>query len=141
MFTFFSKHCLGAIPIDRKDKKGEAIRLCTNLLSSLDRIWMIMFPEGTRSPDGYVKPFKRGVSIFSQKTNTPILFLYIENNAKIFPKGSAIPKPGKLDIHVGPVLQPADIDTIDEKFREFALSINPNAYPPEESSGIKSGND
>ena len=28
LFTFFSKHCLGAIPIDRKEKKGEALDLC-----------------------------------------------------------------------------------------------------------------
>ena len=136
VFTFFSKHCLGAIPIDRKDKKGEAIRLCTSLLTSLDRIWMIMFPEGTRSPDGYVQPFKRGVSIFSQRTDTPVLFLYIEGNAKIFPKGALIPKPGKLKIHVGPVILPSEVEQIDEKYRDFVMQINPNAYPPEGASDI-----
>ncbi len=137
LFTFFSKHCLGAIPIDRKDKKGEAIKLCTNLLTNLDHIWLIMFPEGTRSPDGYVHAFKRGVSVFSQRTNTPVLFLYIEGNAKLFPKGAALPKPGVLKIHVGPVVEPADISVIDQKYREFATSINPNAYRPQEQSGIK----
>lgn len=141
VFEFFSKHCLGAIPIDRKDKKGEAIRLCTSLLSDLERIWLIMFPEGTRSPDGYVKPFKRGVSVFSQKTKTPVLFLYLDGNAKIFPKGAAFPKPGILKIHIGPVLQPTDIETIDTEYRKFALSINPNAYPPEETSDIESSHD
>ena len=33
IFEFFSKHCLGAIPIDRKDKKGEAIQLVLSLLN------------------------------------------------------------------------------------------------------------
>jgi 1-acyl-sn-glycerol-3-phosphate acyltransferase len=136
VFTFFSKHCLGAIPIDRKDKKGEAIKLCTNLLTNLDRIWMIMFPEGTRSADGYVHEFKRGVSIFSQRTNCPVLFLYIEGNAKIFPKGALLPSPGNLTVHVGPVIQPADIETIDTEYRKFATAINPNAYPPDEASAI-----
>lgn len=131
VFTFFSKHCLGAIPIDRKDKKGEAIKLCTSLLSNLERIWLIMFPEGTRSPDGYVKEFKRGLSLFSQKTNTPILFLYIEGNAELFPKGYFLPRPGILTIHVGPVVQPDEIDVINQKYKEFALSINPKAYPPD----------
>ena len=68
-FTFFSSHCLGAIPIDRKDKKGEAVKLCTSLLSKLDRIWMILFPEGTRSKDGLIHDFKRGVSLFAETTN------------------------------------------------------------------------
>ena len=36
-----------------------------------------MFPEGTRSPDGSLRPFKSGVGLFSQKTNTPVLFLYL----------------------------------------------------------------
>jgi len=136
IFAFFSQHCLGAVPIDRKDKKGEAVKLCTSLLANLDRIWMIMFPEGTRSPDGYVRPFKRGVSLFSQRTNTPVLFLYLHGNAKLFPKGALIPRPGFLDIHIGPVVQPCDIETIDQKYREFALAINPNAYSPASSSAI-----
>lgn len=132
LFTFFSKHCLGAIPIDRKDKKGEAVKLCTTLLSNLERIWMILFPEGTRSPDGYVREFKRGVTLFSKRTNTPVLFLYIEGNSEIFPKGASFPKPGFLTIHVGPVLMPEEIETINERYREWATSINPNAYPPEQ---------
>ena len=132
VFTFFSKHCLGAIPIDRKDKKGEAVKLCTNLLSSLERIWLILFPEGTRSPDGYVREFKRGVMLFSSRTNTPVLFLYIEGNSDIFPKGAMIPKPGFITVHVGPVLMPEDIEQINERYKEWALTINPNAYPPEQ---------
>lgn len=134
LFSFFSQHCLGAIPIDRKDKKGEAIKLCTSLLSSLDRIWLILFPEGTRSHDGLIHPFKRGVSLFATKTNTPILLLYIEGNARLFPKGAMLPKPGVLKIHVGPVVPPCEIEELERRYREFVLPINPNAYP--QSSGL-----
>jgi 1-acyl-sn-glycerol-3-phosphate acyltransferase len=95
---------------------------------------LIIFPEGTRSPDGYVREFKRGVSVFSERTNTPVLFLYIEGNAELFPKGAWIPKPGFLTIHVGPVLPPEDIQNINERYKEWALTINPNAYPPEYST-------
>jgi 1-acyl-sn-glycerol-3-phosphate acyltransferase len=130
VFTFFSKHCLGAIPIDRKDKKGEAIKLCTTLLETLDRIWLIMFPEGTRSKDGYINTFKRGVSLFSIKTDTPILFLYIEGNAQLWPKGRLIPFPGVLKIHVGPVHPPAHIEKIYEAYKNWVTTINPEAYRP-----------
>ena len=126
-FTFFSKHCLGAIPIDRKDRPGDSIRLCVNLLKKLDKIWLIMFPEGTRSPDGYIKEFKRGVSIFSQKSNTPILFLYVQGNAALMPKGS-FPQPGVLKIYVGPVQPPAKIDEINAAYKKWVLSIDPSAY-------------
>lgn len=131
LFTFFSKHCLGAIPIDRTDKKGEAIKLCTNLLENLERIWLILFPEGTRSKDGYINTFKRGVSLFALRTETPILFLYLEGNNELWPKGRLLPLPGALRIHVGPVHPPAQIETIYEAYREWVLTINPSAYRPE----------
>ncbi len=130
VFTFFSKHCLGAIPIDRKDRKGEALKLCTNLLNRLDRIWLLLFPEGTRSPDGYIQDFKRGVSVFAERTKTPILFLYLEGNAALMPKGAALPRPGKLVVHIGPVHPPAPIQEIDEDYRKWVLEINPDAYGP-----------
>jgi len=132
VFTFFSQHCLGAIPIDRSDKKGEAIKLCIRLLTKLDRIWLIIFPEGTRSPDGYMREFKRGVKLFSERTETPVLFLYIEGNAELFPKGAWAPKPGFLTIHIGPVLPPSEVHEINERYRAWAETINPNAYPPED---------
>lgn len=134
-FTFFSKYCLGAIPIDRKDKRGEAVTLINSLLTQLDRIWLILFPEGTRSPDGYVQNFKRGVSIFSENTETPILFLYIDGNAKLWPKGRLIPYPGRLDIHIGPVIEPTgDIEVVKKAYKEWVLTVNPRAYDEETSS-------
>ena len=127
LFTFFSQHCLGAIPIDRKDRKGEAINLIIRLFKDLDRMWLIIFPEGTRSADGKIQEFKRGVSIFSEKTQTPILFLYIDGNAKLWPKGNKWAKPGKLVIHVGPVHPPGPIEEVYEAYKNWVSSVAPNA--------------
>lgn len=132
LFTFFSKHCLGAIPIDRKDKKGEAVELCISLLTRLERIWLIIFPEGTRSKDGYIQNFKRGVSLFSEKTTTPLLFIYLEGATELWPKGAPFAKPGKLILHVGPVHPPAPIEEIYEHYRDWVIRINPAAFASEE---------
>lgn len=126
-FTFFSQHCLGAIPIDRKDRKGEAVNLIIKLLTTLDRMWLIIFPEGTRSKDGKLQDFKRGVSIFATKTNTPILFMYIDGNSKLMPKGAIWAKPGKLTMYIGPVQEPAPIDVIFKNYREWLKTIKPEA--------------
>ncbi len=130
-FTFFSQHCLGAIPIDRKDRKGEAINLIIRLFKELDRMWLIIFPEGTRSPDGKIQEFKRGVSIFSEKTQTPILFLYIDGNSKLWPKGNMWAKPGKLTIHVGPVHPPGPIEDVYESYKKWVASVAPDAIREE----------
>lgn len=130
-FTFFSQHCLGAIPIDRKDRKGEAINLIIRMLKELDRMWLIIFPEGTRSPNGKIQEFKRGVSIFSEKTQTPILFLYIDGNARLWPKGKNWARPGRLTVHVGPVHPPGPIDVVYEAYKKWVLSVAPGAVREE----------
>lgn len=127
-FTFFSKHCLGAIPIDRKDRKGEAVNLILEMLTKFDRMWMILFPEGTRTPDGKIHEFKRGISIFAEKTQTPILFLYLEGNTKLWPKGNPWAKPGKLIIHVGPVADPGPIQDVYLQYKEWVKTIAPDAF-------------
>lgn len=127
VFTFFSKHCLGAIPIDRKDKKGEAVNLCLSLLTQLECIWMIFFPEGTRSPDGRIQGFKKGVSLFSERTGTPILFIYIKGNSGLWPKGRLLPRPGVLDMFVGPVHPPAAADVLHTHYIEWVQSVDPHA--------------
>ena len=131
-FTYFSKNCLGAIPIDRRDRKGEAVDLCLTLLNKLERIWLVIFPEGTRSKDGYIQEFKRGVSLFSEKTTTPLLFLYLEGGSDLWPKGRLFAMPGKLTLHVGPVHPPAPIELIYEHYRDWVERINPNAFKPED---------
>lgn len=127
-FTFFSQHCLGAIPVDRGDRKGEAINLILRLLQELDRIWLIIFPEGTRSPDGKIHEFKRGVSIFAERSGTPILFLYIDGNTRLWPKGARWARPGKLIIHVGPVHPPGPIEEVYAEYKKWVSGINAQAF-------------
>jgi 1-acyl-sn-glycerol-3-phosphate acyltransferase len=134
LFMFFSKHCLGAIPIDRKDRRGEAINLIIKLLTDLPRIWLIIFPEGTRSKDGKIQEFKRGISIFAERTQTPILFMYLEGNSELWPKGASMPKPGKLNIHVGPVHPPGDIKTVYEAYKKWVVTINPDAFHADDAN-------
>jgi 1-acyl-sn-glycerol-3-phosphate acyltransferase len=129
LFSFFSQHCLGAIPIDRKEKKGEAVQLILSLLTQLDRMWLIFFPEGTRTKDGKIQEFKRGISIFAEKTKTPILFLFIEGNSKLWPKGALFAKPGKLTIHIGPVQEPTSIENIYKNYLDWVKTIDPSVLP------------
>ena len=84
-FSHFFLNTVWCRSIDRKDRSGEAVKLYNQLLSGLDRIWMILFPEGSRSKDGYIHRFKE-VSIFAERNKVPILFLYLDGNSKLMPK-------------------------------------------------------
>ncbi len=129
-FAFFSKHCLGAIPIDRHQKRGGAVALCLSLLRNVNEIWLVMFPEGTRSQDGLLHDFKKGVSVFSERTQTPILFLYIKGARDLWPKGNRIFRPGKITLYVGPVQRPAPIEEVNSNFQKWVETIDPSVIPP-----------
>lgn len=124
LFTFFSQHCLGAIPIDRKDRRGEAVKLCITLLEKLEKIWLIYFPEGTRTQDGSIQNFKRGVSLFAETTNVPLLFIYLDGNTELWPKGNFFAKPGKLKLYVGPVHPPGPIELIHQHYLEWVETLS-----------------
>lgn len=129
LMSLFSKYCLGAIPIDRKETKLTAFHNIRTLFVSLDRMWMIMFPEGTRSSDGYIHHFKRGLSLLSEGSQIPILFLYIEGGAKLWPKGVVLPRPGRLNMYIGPVIPPTgDTKAIQSLYKKWVETINPRAY-------------
>ena len=47
---------------------------------------IMMFPEGTRSPTGEMRPFKPGAFELALKTRTPILPIVISGTADALPK-------------------------------------------------------
>ena len=128
LMRFFSQNCLQAIPIDRYKNKGEAVRLCLEMLRKMSKIWLLLYPEGTRTDDGYIGPFKRGVSMFATATNTPILFLYLQGARELMPKHARLPRPGQLTLHVGPVQDPAEIEVVSANYKKWVRSINAKAY-------------
>ena len=49
-------------------------------------------------------------AIRKEDSKTPILFLYIDGNRRLWPKGAIFARPGKLIVHIGPVQQPTQIE-------------------------------
>src|SRR3989454_11340768 len=47
---------------------------------------IMMFPEGTRSPDGRLKAFKPGALVLAQRARVPLLPIVVEGTARALPK-------------------------------------------------------
>lgn len=78
----------GHVKLKRGDKESvrKMIAQCEHLLKN--NISIMIFPEGTRSETGMVKPFKPGAFILAKKMKKPILPLVMNNTKDALPKHS-----------------------------------------------------
>ena len=80
---------IGFIPVDRKRLKGgkESIDRASRMIREKGFSFLI-FPEGTRSRDGELQPFKRGGVFLALNSRVDILPVTIKGTYEIMPKGS-----------------------------------------------------
>jgi 1-acyl-sn-glycerol-3-phosphate acyltransferase len=64
-------------------------------------ISLVIFPEGTRSSDGNLLPFKRGGLLLAVRTQTPIVPVTISGSRAILPKGDWRLRGGQIEVTVG----------------------------------------
>jgi 1-acyl-sn-glycerol-3-phosphate acyltransferase len=73
------------------------MRACEQAIAAGNSI--MMFPEGTRSPDGRLRTFKPGAFTLAQRTGAPLLPIVVQGTARALPKRGFVLQ-GRHDIHV-----------------------------------------
>jgi 1-acyl-sn-glycerol-3-phosphate acyltransferase len=109
---------MNVIPVDRQlGSKSLAVCLstCRRFLERTKGA-LILYPEGTRSPDGEMQPFKAGAGLFAIELGVPVVPAYIEGTHRILPKGSYLPKAAHVTVRFGEplVLAQSGSERIDE---------------------------
>ncbi len=83
---------VGTIPVDRDG--GQDVSAIKRVLKAIkEERGLILFPEGTRSPDGKLQPAKAGVGFIACKTQVPVVPVRIFGSFEAFGKGRKL-KPG-----------------------------------------------
>lgn len=118
------------VPVDRRNRESaiESIRRAGDVMRH--GISMMVYPEGTRSPDGRLLPFKKGPFHLAMETGIAVAPVTILGTAEIMPKGSAICKGGMVTLTFHPPLDPKLFDTREELMQKVANVIE-SALPPE----------
>jgi 1-acyl-sn-glycerol-3-phosphate acyltransferase len=100
----------GYISIDRQVsfKALKTLDLIKQKIKSGQSI--LIFPEGTRSPDGQLQSFKRGSFAVALETGSPILPVAISNTYKIVPKGHLLFEPQEVFLTIDKPLPVARIE-------------------------------
>src|SRR3954449_13215823 len=61
---------------------------------------LVMFPEGTRSPDGWTRRFRLGAAYLAAQADVPVVPVGIVGSYAAMPRGRGWPKPGRPEVHV-----------------------------------------
>ena len=115
-----------AIPIDRKNFVSAMRSIAAAAKKVQEGRSVMTFPEGTRSRDGQIQPFKKGVFHLALRAGVPIIPITIIGAAEIMPKKSLRVHPGKVRMVIGEPIPVKDytVETLDaliERVRNVVL--------------------
>jgi 1-acyl-sn-glycerol-3-phosphate acyltransferase len=93
-------------------------------------IHMTVYPEGTRSPDGRLLPFKKGPFHLAAETGVPIVPVTVLGTFEMMPKGTYSCKGGTATLVFHPPVDPKNYPEREELMQVVADAIE-SALPPE----------
>ncbi len=100
---------VGTIPVDRDG--GSDVAAIRRVLQTLQcGKALILFPEGTRSPDGNLQPAKPGVGLIACKTQAPVLPARIFDSHEAYGRGGKMRPGTRVSVVFGPLLAPEEYD-------------------------------
>lgn len=90
----------GYISIDRSNRRAafKSLKEAAKIIKS--GVSVLIFPEGTRSLDGDIRPFKKGGFVLAVDSGVPIVPVIIHGTRAIMPKGGILIKPGNVILEI-----------------------------------------
>ncbi len=95
------------VPVDRSNREAaiESVRAAAEVLRH--GLSMVIFPEGTRSQDGRLLPFKKGPFHLAKEAGVQVVPVTILGTAELWPKGTLAMKSGAATLVFHPPIDPA----------------------------------
>lgn len=118
------------VPVDRKNREAaiDSVRLAVEVLQS--GVSMMVYPEGTRSNDGRLLPFKKGPFHMAMEAQVPVAPVTILNTHELWPKGKFAIKPGTVKMVFHAPIHPRDFTNREELLQAVQKQIA-SALPEE----------
>lgn len=118
---------VGTFPVRRGEADRQSIRTALEVLRRGQVL--LMFPEGTRSPDGRPLPAEPGAALLALRTGAPVLPMAIIGTQRAMPKGARLPRRTPVTVRMGPTITVPRHDgridraMLDEWGRRFMAAI------------------
>src|SRR5215831_13595758 len=118
------------VPVERENRDAaiQSIRRAGEVMGH--HINMTLFPEGTRSRDGRLLPFKKGPFHLAAETGFPIVPITILGTYEMMPKGNLVVRSGLATLVFHPPVDPKDYSSREELMQAVHDAIK-SALPPD----------
>jgi len=101
---------LGGVPINRE---GSGLSGLKETLKRLKRQEMVLvFPEGTRSADGQLRPLKPGFCTLARRGKVAVLPVAVTGAYQAWPRRRRFPRPGRVQLRFGPVITDTEVQAL-----------------------------
>ena len=120
----YAMRLAGFIPVVR-DGSVESAKAASELAKrALEQgSCLVLFPEGTRSRDGSLLPFKRGPFFLAMESGAPVAPVSIRDAIRLLPKGSKNLKAGTVTVTFHSPLHPADYSDKEDLMKAVRSAI------------------
>ncbi len=107
-------------PVRRGGSDPRALREALRILK--DGKVLLVFPEGTRGPEGVLREGRAGAGMLALLTGAPVIPAYIQGTGTALPRGRRLPRPVKVRVSFGPPLSFGESDGEHRKERYLRAS-------------------
>ena len=114
---------IGHIFVDRGNSSRAIASLEAAKRCVAGGVSVFFFPEGTRSDDGRLLPFKKGGFALARQLNLPILPVSIAGSGRILPKACLFPRPGTVRVRFHAPIAPSDFPATEELIHKVRAAI------------------
>ena len=104
---------VNAFPIDREGTGFGGLKESLKRLKQGEVV--VLFPEGTRSPDGQVHAVKPGFVALARRTGVPLLPVAIAGAYDAWPRRRRFPSLGVIHVVFGQPIGPAEVSRLDDQ--------------------------
>jgi len=111
---------VNARPVRRGGSDPRALREALRILKSGKAL--LVFPEGTRGPEGVLREGRAGAGMLALQSGAPVIPAYIQGTGKALPRGRRLPRPVKVRVSFGPPLSFGESDGEHRKERYLRAS-------------------
>ena len=94
---------LGARPLRRAGPDPAAMRTVLRVLEEGGAL--LVFPEGTRGPEGVLRPARAGAGMLAVVSGAPVVPVYVSGSGRAWPKGARFPRPARVRVAFGEPLR------------------------------------